>query len=79
MNIGAGVKAILRFCLSNMKSRNVGITDGRYLWITAEMGKGAMMYIPSFIQIGSGIHNLMGRRHDREESDPISLLLSSSK
>jgi hypothetical protein len=25
-----------------------------------EMGSGAMIYIPSFIKIGSGIHNLTG-------------------
>jgi hypothetical protein len=25
---GAGVETILRFCLSNLKSCNVGITDG---------------------------------------------------
>jgi hypothetical protein len=25
-----------------------------------EMGSGAMIYIPSFIKIGSGIHKLMG-------------------
>jgi hypothetical protein len=25
-----------------------------------EMGSGAMIYIPSFIKIGSGIHRLMG-------------------
>jgi hypothetical protein len=29
-----------------------------------EMGSGAMMYIPSFIKIGSGIQKLMGiHRH----------------
>jgi hypothetical protein len=27
--IGTGVQAILRFCLRNLKSCNVGITDGR--------------------------------------------------
>jgi hypothetical protein len=26
-----------------------------------EMGSGAMIYIPSFIKIGSAIQNLMGR------------------
>jgi hypothetical protein len=26
-----------------------------------EMGSGAMIYIPSFIKIGSGIQKLMGR------------------
>jgi hypothetical protein len=27
---------------------------------TVEMGPGVMIYIPSFIKIGSGIHKLMG-------------------
>jgi hypothetical protein len=31
LNIGTGVQAILRFCLSNLKGYNVGITDGRDL------------------------------------------------
>jgi hypothetical protein len=25
-----------------------------------EMGSGAMIYVPSFIKIGSGVHKLMG-------------------
>jgi hypothetical protein len=29
MKIGAGVQAILRFCLSNLNLCNVGITDER--------------------------------------------------
>jgi hypothetical protein len=28
VKIGTGVQAILRFCLSNLKGCNVGITDG---------------------------------------------------
>jgi hypothetical protein len=28
-----------------------------------ETGSGAMIYIPSFIKIGSGIQKLMGRGH----------------
>jgi hypothetical protein len=31
MKIDTGVQAILRFCISNFKYRNVGITDGRGL------------------------------------------------
>jgi hypothetical protein len=40
----------------------------------AEMGSGAIMYIPSFTQIGSGIQKLMGatQRH-RQHGDRISL------
>jgi hypothetical protein len=34
MNIRTGVQAILRFRLGNFRDCNVGITDGRYLWIT---------------------------------------------
>jgi hypothetical protein len=33
MNIGKGVQAILRFCLSNLRGCNVGIIDGRDLRI----------------------------------------------
>jgi hypothetical protein len=29
MKIGTGVRGILRFCLSNLKGCNVGISDGR--------------------------------------------------
>jgi hypothetical protein len=48
-----------------------------------EMGSGAMIYIPSFIKIGSGIQKLSGggggiRRH-RQHGDIISLLLFFSK
>jgi hypothetical protein len=39
-----------------------------------EMGSGAMIYIPSFIKIGSGIQKLIGRIH-RKHGDLISLLL----
>jgi hypothetical protein len=38
------------------------------------MGSGAMIYIPSFIKIGSGILKLTGGIH-RQHGDPISLLL----
>jgi hypothetical protein len=33
-----------------------------------EMGSGAMIYIPSFIKIGSGIQKLMGRVHRHTDS-----------
>jgi hypothetical protein len=42
-----------------------------------ELGSGAMMYIPSFIKIGSGIRKLMGKgdsQTDGEHGDRISLL-----
>jgi hypothetical protein len=31
MNTGTGIQAILRFCFSNLRSSNVGITEGRDL------------------------------------------------
>jgi hypothetical protein len=31
MKIGAGIQAVLRFCLRNLRGCNVGITDGRDL------------------------------------------------
>jgi uncharacterized RmlC-like cupin family protein len=40
---------------------------------TVEMGSGAMIYIPSFINIGSGIQTLGGEIH-RQHGDRISLL-----
>jgi hypothetical protein len=43
-----------------------------------EMGSGAMIYIPSFIKIGSGIQKLMrggGSQTHRQHGDLISLLL----
>jgi hypothetical protein len=40
-----------------------------------EMGSGAMIYIPSFIMIGSGIQKLIGGIHrHREHGDLTSLL-----
>jgi hypothetical protein len=34
-----------------------------------EMGLGAMIYIPSFINIGSGIQNLIGGIHRYKHTD----------
>jgi hypothetical protein len=41
-----------------------------------QMGSGAMIYIPSFIKIGSGIHMLIwgDTQTHRQEGDCISLL-----
>jgi hypothetical protein len=40
------------------------------------MGSGAMIYVPSFIKIGSGIHKLMGGGgRYRQNGHLISLLL----
>jgi hypothetical protein len=44
---------------------------------TVEMGSGAMIHIPSFIKIGSGIQKFMGGGGytDRQHGDRISLIL----
>jgi hypothetical protein len=56
MKIGTGIKAILRFCLRNMRGLNVGITDGRYLLAyAAEMASCGMIYLQSFMKIGTGV------------------------
>jgi hypothetical protein len=43
----------------------------------ADMGSGAMVYIPSFLKIGSGIQKLMGgnTQTHRQHGDLLSLLL----
>jgi hypothetical protein len=48
---------------------------------SVEMGSGAMIYIPSFIKIGSSIQNLIRGRgvHRQQHGDLISLLLFFSK
>jgi hypothetical protein len=47
----------------------------------AEMGSGAVIYIPSFIKIGSGIQKLIGEETQahRQHGDLISLFLFFSK
>jgi hypothetical protein len=37
----------------------------------AKMGSGAMIYVPSFIKIGSGIQKLIGGTHRHTESMEI--------
>jgi hypothetical protein len=39
-----------------------------------EAGSGVMIYIPSFIKIGSGIQKLIGGDTQRQHGDRISLL-----
>jgi hypothetical protein len=77
MNIDTGVKVILRFCLRNMRGCDVGITDGRDFLITPLIWAQAI-YVPIFINIGSGIPSLIGvihRHTHRQQGDLISLLL----
>jgi hypothetical protein len=57
MKFGTGVQAILRFCLRNLRGCNVGITDVRFVKYAVKMGSVAMIYVPSFIETGSGIQN----------------------
>jgi hypothetical protein len=47
--------------------------------LVVEMGSGAVIYVPSFIKIGSGIQKLIGEIHrqtytHRQQHDLISLL-----
>jgi hypothetical protein len=43
---------------------------------TVEMGSGAMIYVPSFIKIGSGIPKLIGdTQTHRQQGDLIRVLL----
>jgi hypothetical protein len=58
MKIGTDVQAMLRFRLKNLIGCNVGITDGKFMKYAVETGSGAVIYIPSFIEIGSGIQKL---------------------
>jgi hypothetical protein len=44
------IEAILRFCLNNLRSCNVGIIDESDI----EMVSGGMIQLPSFTKIGSG-------------------------
>jgi uncharacterized protein YraI len=44
IKIGRGVQAILRFCLRNLRTCNVGITDGRVMMYAVEMASCGMIY-----------------------------------
>jgi hypothetical protein len=47
-----------------------------FIKYAVEMGSGVMIYIPSFIKIGSGIKKLIGGAYtDTQHGDRISLLL----
>jgi hypothetical protein len=56
--IGTGFQAILRLCLRSVRNCNIGITDGRGLWITNLRLARCYVYIKSFINISSGIQKL---------------------
>jgi hypothetical protein len=56
IKIGTGIQAILRFSLKNLRGCNVGITDGRNLWITPLRWAHVSWYTnQAVINIGSGI------------------------
>jgi hypothetical protein len=57
MKIGTGVKGILRFCLTNVESCNVGITDRREY--SLEMDSCRMIHIQSFMKIGTGVKGIL--------------------
>jgi hypothetical protein len=79
---GAGVHAILWFYLRPFRGCNVGITDGNNLLITPlKLESSATIFIPSFINIGSGIQKLIGeiqtdteRETHTQKGDLVSLL-----
>jgi uncharacterized protein YraI len=59
MKIRSGVQAIL-FCLRNLKGCNVGIAEGRdFSNYAVEVGSGAMIYVVSFMKIGSGVQAIL--------------------
>jgi hypothetical protein len=76
MNICAGVRALLRFCLRNLKAEMlVLLMGGIFFNYSIEMVLGVVIYVPSFIKIGSGIQKLMGGGYThRQQSVLISLL-----
>jgi hypothetical protein len=39
------------------------------MWYAVEMGRGAMIYVPSFIKIGSGFQKLMGAGRIHRHTD----------
>jgi hypothetical protein len=51
MKIDAGIQAILRFFLRNLRGCNIGITDVRDMNYAIVMGSGTLIHIPSFIKI----------------------------
>jgi hypothetical protein len=53
--IGKGIQAILRFCLSNFRGCNVVITDEGFMKCSTEMGSDDTIHNSSFMTTGSGI------------------------
>jgi hypothetical protein len=62
MKTSTGVQAILRFCFRIFRGCSVDITDGKgFMNCMLERGSDAIVCMPSFIKIGSGIQKLIGQ------------------
>jgi hypothetical protein len=62
VKIGSRIRVLLRVLLNSLRGCGVGITDMRDIFkYFVEMASGTMIFIPSFVNIGSGIRNLFGR------------------
>jgi hypothetical protein len=60
MQIGLGVQAILRFCLSNLRGYDVGIIDERnFMKYAVDMASYGMIHGPSFMKIGTGVQAIL--------------------
>jgi hypothetical protein len=65
MEIGKAIQAILRCCLSNLSACNFSINywggggGGRFIKYAVEMASCGMIYIPSFLKIGTDIQEIL--------------------
>jgi hypothetical protein len=59
MRIGTGVQVVLRFNLSNLDGRNVGITDGSYSWSAPLRWTQVAWYTYRFMKNGTGIEVIL--------------------
>jgi hypothetical protein len=59
IKIGTDVQAISRFCLRNLRSCNVGITDGMVMMYAVEMASCGMICLLSFMMICTGIQAII--------------------
>jgi hypothetical protein len=75
MNIDIGVQAMLKFCLSNLNDRNVGIIDGGFMNYAVWMDSDAMMYVPSFRLSNSKVNGEYRYKHTDTQQDYFRSLL----
>jgi hypothetical protein len=60
------IQAILKFCLSNSRRSNAGISTGGGIYeVCLEIASYGMIYLPSFMEIGSGIRVLLPQQFER--------------